>query len=41
MNSNIAAASSVQGTPARSERGWGTSAVDSIIIKENLFHLWV
>lgn len=41
VNSNIPAALSAQGTPARSERRWGTWSVDSITIKENLFHLWV
>lgn len=41
MSSNISAAISAQGAPARTERCWGTWTVDSIIIKENLFHLWV
>lgn len=40
MNSNISAAIGLQGTPAQSERCWGTWTMDSIIIKEILFHLW-
>lgn len=41
VNSNISAGISVQGTPALSDRCWGTWDTNSIIIKENLFHLWV
>lgn len=39
--SDISAGVSPQGAAARSERCSGTRDMDSIIIKKNLFNLWV